>query len=159
MGSGRVGDGGGDGGEEVVEDRGDGGVPDRAGLEVLHTVFLGQRDRLSLRYCVFGGAVQIHLVANQHLDRGVGLLVDLDPLLYILEALPLGDIEHVDGSGAAQRVAEGVFGVADSAGDLPVVEAVDRLLLGKRNRLYRHLLGMLGVLRLPEGLADRWIAV
>jgi hypothetical protein len=57
----------------------------------------------------------------------------LNPFLNVFEALSFGDVEHINGSGATQRISECILCVADAAGDLPIIDAVYRFFFSEGN--------------------------
>ena len=86
---------------------------------------------LSFWDSVLGGTIKVNLVAYKHLDGWVGLLIDLNPLLHILETLPLRYIKHVDSGSTPQGIAEGILSITDTTGDLPIIDSVYGFLFTK----------------------------
>lgn len=79
------------------------------------------------------------------------------PFLNIFKTLPLGDIKHIDGGSASQRVSESILGVANTTRYFPVIDSIDGLFLGEGYRLNGHFLWMLWILSLAKRLTNCWM--
>lgn len=100
-------------------------LPDRASLEIFHSILSSKRDRLDLRdkvsperwlsflyHGLLLGLSKVYHVSDQNFDRYLALIALLNPLLHFFEALAFGDIEHEENGSRTNGVFVDVFVMA-----------------------------------------------
>lgn len=121
----------------MIEHLHDRRLPDRASLEIFHSILPSKCDRLDLRdkvsperrlsflnHGLLLGLCKVYHVSDQNFDRYLALLALLNPLFHFFEALAFGDIEHKENGSRTNCVFVNVLVVALLAWHVEVYDFV-----------------------------------